>query len=86
MLWHYDAEYDSISRSRKLQGMVTWKTFCIYVRNRHGNLNVPYLYENGDKVVLNWNWLDNDWNSNNPALRHAIRIISLLFLRESFAL
>ena len=43
------------------------------MRNRNGNLNVPYLYENGDKVVLNWNWLDNDWNSNNPGLRHANR-------------
>ena len=42
----------------------------VFVRNRDNrNLNVPYLYENGDKVVLNWNWLDNDWNSNNPALR-----------------
>src|SRR3989338_5106888 len=46
-------------------------TSCTVVQNRDidGNLNVPYLYENGDKVVLNWNWLDNDWNSNDPALR-----------------
>ncbi|MEK7194865.1 MAG: hypothetical protein AAB667_01270 [Patescibacteria group bacterium] len=35
------------------------------MQNRNGNLNVPYLYENGDKVVVNWNWLDNDRNSNN---------------------
>ena len=66
--------------------MVAWKAFCIYVRNRDGNLNVPYLYENGDKVILNWNWLDNDWNGNNPALRHATRIISLLLWQGSFAL
>ena len=44
-----------------------------------GNLNVPYLYENGGKVVLNWNWLDNDWNGNNPALRHATRSFLLGF-------
>lgn len=31
--------------------------------------NVPYLIENDDKVVLNWNWLNNNWNSNNPGLR-----------------
>ncbi|HEY9583087.1 MAG TPA: nucleotidyltransferase family protein [Candidatus Paceibacterota bacterium] len=40
-------------------------------QNADENLNVPYLYENGDKVVLNWNWLDNDWNVDNPALRFA---------------
>ena len=51
-------------------------TFCILVRNRDGNLNVPYLYENGDKVVMNWNWLDNDWNNDNPALRFATLFIS----------
>ena len=43
----------------------------IIVRNRNGNLNVPYLIENGDEVVVNWNWLDNNWNANNPALRFA---------------
>ncbi|GEM_PF-3542268 len=37
--------------------------------NRNGNLNVPYLYENDDKVKLNWNWLDNNFNSDNPAVR-----------------
>lgn len=42
-----------------------------FVRNDDGNLNVPYLIEIGGKVVLNWNWLDNDWNSTNPALRFA---------------
>ena len=47
------------------------------MRNRNDNLNVPYLYENGDKVILNWNWLDNDWNDNNPALRLATHFISL---------
>lgn len=62
------------------------EAFCIYVRNRNGNLNVPYLFENDDKVVLNWNWLDNDFNADNPALRHATRIISLLLLREGFVL
>jgi len=55
-------------------------TSCTVVQNRDidGNLNVPYLYENGDKVVLNWNWLDNDWDSNNPALRFATFFISPL--------
>jgi len=56
--------------------VVVWKALCIFVRNRNGNLNVPYLYENGDKVVLNWNWLDNDWNDNNPALCFATLFIS----------
>lgn len=46
------------------------------VRNSNGNLNVPYLIENDGKVILNWNWTDNDWNSNNPALRFATHFIS----------
>lgn len=45
--------------------------FVRNVQNRDGHLDVPYLYENGDKVILNWNWLDNNWNGNNPALRAA---------------
>ncbi|MGH7249378.1 MAG: hypothetical protein ACREGC_00205 [Minisyncoccia bacterium] len=39
------------------------------VQNRDGLLLVPYLYENGDKVVVFWNWLNGDWDSNRPALR-----------------
>lgn len=58
------------------------------MRNRDNrNLNVPYLYENGDKVVLNWNWLDNDWNSNNPALRfRKSHHFSPVFLAGEFCL
>jgi hypothetical protein len=36
-------------------------------RNANGNLYVEYLYWNGDRWNWNYNWLDNDWNSNNPA-------------------
>jgi len=50
---------------------VEWTAFCTIVQNRDGNLNVPYLIENGGEVVVNWNWLDNDWNDNNPAARFA---------------
>ena len=50
------------------KAVFAWKSV---VQNRDGSLRVPYLYDNGDDVVLNWNWLDNDWNSNNPALRFA---------------
>jgi len=31
------------------------------VRDRLGSLSVPYLYGCGDKVILNWDWLGNDW-------------------------
>jgi len=55
------------------------------VQNRNGNLNVPYLYDNGDKVGLNWNWLDNNWNSNNPALRFSNSFhFSLVFMTGEF--
>jgi len=76
VLGHYDAEYDSALRV--FEGWWHRRHFVRIVRNRNGNLNVPYLYENGDKVVLNWNWTDNDWNDNNPALRLATHFLSLL--------
>ena len=57
-----------------------------FVLNGNGNLNVPYLYENDDKVVLNWNWLNNDWNDNNPALRFANLFISPPLCWGSFVL
>lgn len=82
MLWHFRCRIRYNSES--IQGVVVWEAFCTFVRNRDGNLNAPYLYDDGDKVVLNWNWLENDWNDNNPALRFATLFISLPFLRESF--
>ncbi len=54
-------------------------------RNGDDNLYVRYLYWNGDRWNWNYNWLDNDWNSNNPALVRATILISLSTLRrESF--
>ncbi len=75
--WCYgiiDAESDSTLRV--FEGWWHGRHFARIVRNRNGNLSAPYLYENGDKVVLNWNYLDNNWNSNNPGLRHANRSFS----------
>lgn len=55
---------------QNFQGKVVfaWKSG---VRNRNGNLCVPYLCEGGDEVVLDWYWLDSNWDANNPALRFA---------------
>ncbi len=75
MLGHYDAKYDSTPRV--FDGRWHGRHVAHLVQHRNGNLNVPYLYENGDEVLLNWNWVDNDFNSNNPALRHATHFISL---------
>lgn len=44
-----------------------WKS----VRYSDDNLYVPYLYELDDKVVLNWDWADDGWFGDDPALRHA---------------
>ena len=41
------------------------------VLNRNGRLFVPYLCESGDEVVLVWDWLDDDFDGDDPALRHA---------------
>jgi hypothetical protein len=69
VLGHYDAEYDTTPRVFK--GWWNGRHFVHFVRNHDGNLNVPYVYDDGNKVVVNWNWLDNDWNDNNPAARFA---------------
>lgn len=45
-----------------------WKSV---VRDRIDNLHAPYLYEYGDKVVLIWDWLENDWCGDSPALLFA---------------
>jgi hypothetical protein len=67
VLGHYDAKYDSTLRV--FEGWWNGWRIIRFVRNQNGNLYVPYLIEVDGKVVLNWNWLDNNWNSNNPALR-----------------
>lgn len=36
-------------------------------RNADGDLNVRYLYWDDDRWNWNYNRLDNDWNSDNPA-------------------
>ena len=67
VLGHYDAEYDSILRSRKLLGVVEQETLYTILRNPNGNRYVLYLYWNDGKWRWNYNWLDNDWNDYNPS-------------------
>lgn len=58
-----------------------------YNRNPNGNLYVRYLYWNGDRWNSNFNWLDNNFNSNNPAALLANLFISpLAYCRRSFVL
>lgn len=40
---------------------------AIQYRNSNGNLYVRYLYWNDDRWNWNNNWLDNNFNDNNPA-------------------
>ena len=42
---------------------------CILLRNSDGNLNVPYLYWNDDRWVLDFYWVDNDFNDNDRLAR-----------------
>ena len=64
MLGHYDAKYDSTPRV--FEGC--WHGWhFIHNRNSDGNLYVRYLYWNDDRWNWSNNWLDNDWNVNNPA-------------------
>lgn len=39
------------------------------VQSRFGNLRVPCLCKDGDKVVVFWHWLGDRWDSLDPALR-----------------
>jgi hypothetical protein len=53
-------------------------------RNSNGNLYVRYLYWNDGAWNWNNNWLDNDWNGNNPSAVLATFSSSLLAIGESF--
>lgn len=82
VLGHYDAENRRNPRRQRRRrrkpsrSAVIRTAYYTFVPNRAGNLNVPYLVENGGRAVLNWNWLDNDWDASNPALRFANLFVS----------
>lgn len=81
MLWHFNAEYDTARRVFDGQ----WRgRHAIRNRNSDGNLYVRYLYWNDDRWNWNYNWLDNDWNVNNPAALRAIRFASLPYHAGEF--
>lgn len=53
-----------------------WKDKCMFgwgtiVRDRHGDLRVPYLIEDDGRVELGWLWLGHGWDVDVPALRFA---------------
>ena len=54
---------------RKLFGGKAVFLWGSVVQDRNGDLDVPCLCGHGDRVVVYWHWLDDDWDSNNPALR-----------------
>lgn len=39
------------------------------MQGQRGDLDVPCLYEDGDEVVVGWDWLDGRWVFHDPALR-----------------
>ena len=55
-------------------------------RNSDGNLYVRYLYWNDDRWNWNNNWLDSNFNDNNPTVVPANHFISLPNFWESFVL
>ena len=55
---------------KSIQRAVAWMIFCIFVRrNPSGNRYVLYLNWNEDRWYSNWNWLENDFNSNYRVVR-----------------
>ena len=55
-----------------------YRRHVIHLRNpSNGNLYVRYLYWNDGELNRNYNWLDNDWNRQNPSASVANLFISL---------
>jgi hypothetical protein len=66
------SKYDSIPRV--IEGW--WRGWHgARFRNADGNLYVEYLYWNGGQWNWNYNWLDNDWDDQNPAASLANLIV-----------
>jgi hypothetical protein len=62
----YQMRYSSTIGSAFGEQWHGWR--FIHFRNLgDDNLYVRYINWNGDRWYTNYNWLDNDWNSNNPA-------------------
>jgi len=81
-------EYGSRTRysSKSIQGAVAQMASRTILRSPNGNRYVLYLYFNDGKWNWNYNWLENDFNGNNPSAVLATLFISLLHsLQESFA-
>ena len=53
--------------SKSIQRAVARVASYTILLNPDGNRNVLYLYWNDGKWNWNYNWLDNDWNANNPS-------------------
>ena len=79
VLRHYDAENSgsTTDNSESIQGVVIWIIYYTILRNSNGNRYVLYLYWNDGAWNWNVNWLDNDWNANNPSAVLATHFISL---------
>jgi hypothetical protein len=56
---------------------VVLKVLYTILRNPNGNRYVLYLYWNDGRWNWNANWLENDWNVNNPSAVLATLFISL---------
>lgn len=50
------------------KAVFAWKSVVLH---RDDDLHVPFLYELGGEVVMDWDWLVNDWRGSYPALRFA---------------
>lgn len=52
------------------------------LRNPNGNRNVLYLYWNDGQWNWNYNWLDNDWDADDPSAVLATLFISPLCVSQ----
>ena len=61
-------------------GAIGFETALFMYRNRDGNLYVRYLNWSDDRWYSNYNWLENHWNSSNPAASLTTLLVSLPLL------
>ena len=89
VLGYYDTE-DDRTRDRHGPSKGQGQRRHLTQRSPNGNRYVLYFYFNDGAWNWNYNWLDNDWNVNNPSAVLANLFISLSIaqwqIRGSFVL
>lgn len=75
---HYAITYRKYNTARRVFNGQCHRRCRTHDRNSDGNLYVRYLYWNDGQWNWNYNWLDNEWDDQNPAAVSASLFIAPL--------